>query len=171
MPIWTLLRSYFRFLEVDYFLSQTEDEAILVPDWLQRGVAYTDGKIVIVIGDSMLEKRLFTIIYTLTADRKIPEEGNDYFTKKEYHSSALDILATYLRGQKLIYMESKTYCETRLNYLMMPAIMLSTVATVLSPITNDYTWGMYILAGINGIIAFLLTVVNYLKHHILPWIP
>jgi hypothetical protein len=46
---------------------------------------------------------------------------------------------------------------------MMPAIMLSTVATVLSPITNEYVWGMYIIASINGIIAFLLTVVNYLK--------
>lgn len=88
---------------------------------------------------------------------------DNYFDKKEFHSSALDILATYLRGQKLIYMESKTYCEVRLNYLMMPAILLSTVATVLSPITNKYVWGIYILAGINGIIAFLLTVVNYLK--------
>jgi hypothetical protein len=46
---------------------------------------------------------------------------------------------------------------------MMPAIMLSTAATVLSPITSEYPWGMYILAGINGIIAFLLTIVNYLK--------
>jgi hypothetical protein len=91
------------------------------------------------------------------------EIWSDYFPENEYHSSALDILATYLRGQKLIYMESKSYCETRLNYLMMPAIMLSTAATVLSPITSEYSWGMYILAGINGIIAFLLTIVNYLK--------
>ena len=45
----------------------------------------------------------------------------------------------------------------------MPAIMLSTLAVVVSPITKDYLWGMYILSGINGIIAFLLTVVNYLK--------
>lgn len=89
--------------------------------------------------------------------------GDNYFDKKDFHSSALDILATYLRGQKLIYMESKTYCETKLNYLMMPAILLSTVATVLSPITSHYFWGAYIISGINGIIAFLLTVVNYLK--------
>ena len=88
---------------------------------------------------------------------------NDYFSEKEYHSSALDILATYLRGQKLIYMESKNHCEKRLNYLMMPAILLSTAATVLSSLIKEYTWGAYFLAGINGIIAFLLTVVNYLK--------
>lgn len=88
---------------------------------------------------------------------------DNYFDEKEYLSSALDILATYLRGQKLIYMESKTYCETRLNYLMMPAILLSTTATVLSSFLKDYMWGTYLLASVNGIISFLLAVVNYLK--------
>jgi len=87
----------------------------------------------------------------------------NYFNLNEYHSSALDILATYLRGQKLIYMESKSYCEHRLNYLMMPSILLSTAATVLASIVKDYYWGAYILALVNGIISFLLAVVNYLK--------
>ena len=88
---------------------------------------------------------------------------DDYFPENEYHSSALDILATYLRGQKLIYMESKSHCEARLNGLMMPSIFLSTAATVLSAIIKDYYWGAYLIAGVNGIIAFLLAVVNYLK--------
>ena len=60
-------------------------------------------------------------------------------------------------------MESKSYCETRLNSLMMPSILLSTAATVLASIIKDYTWGAYLIAGVNGIIAFLLAVVNYLK--------
>ena len=96
--------------------------------------------------------------------KEIEKEINDnYFDDKEYYSSALDILATYLRGQKLIYMESKSYCETRLNSLMMPSILLSTAATVLASIIKEYMWGAYMIAGINGIIAFLLAVVNYLK--------
>lgn len=73
--------------------------------------------------------------------REIEKEINDnYFDNKEYYSSALDILATYLRGQKLIYMESKSYCENRLNFLMMPSILLSTTATVLATILNQYIW-------------------------------
>ena len=88
---------------------------------------------------------------------------NDYFSEKEYHSCALDILATYLKGQKLIYMESKNHCEQRLNSLMMPAILLSTTATVLASFIKDYIWGAYLLASVNGIIAFLLAVVNFLK--------
>ena len=87
----------------------------------------------------------------------------NYFDENEYFSSSLDILATYLRGQKLIYMESKSYCEIRLNMLMMPSILLSTAATVLASLIKEYIWGAYLIASVNGIIAFLLAVVNYLK--------
>lgn len=91
------------------------------------------------------------------------EIDNNYFDDTEYYSIALDILATYLRGQKIIYMESKAYCERRLNYLMMPSILLSTAATVVASIVKDFYWGAYLIAGVNGIIAFLLALVNYLK--------
>ena len=88
---------------------------------------------------------------------------DNYFEKKSEISSSLDIIATYLKGQKLIYMEAKTHCESRLYKLMMPSIFLSTAATVLSNIIKDFYWGAYFISGVNGIIAFLLAVVNYLK--------
>ena len=88
---------------------------------------------------------------------------SNYFDKHHKYSNALDILASYLKGHKIIYMEAKTYSESRLNRLMMPAILLSTIATVLASILKDYSWGAMVLSSINGIIAFLLAVVNYLK--------
>jgi hypothetical protein len=106
----------------------------------------------------------FIITFKKYTYKEIEKEINDnYFDENEYYSSALDILATYLRGQKLIYMESKSHCEVRLNCFMMPAILLSTAATVLASIIKGYYWGAYLISGINGIIAFLLAVVNYLK--------
>jgi hypothetical protein len=87
----------------------------------------------------------------------------DYFELKDKYSTSLDILATYLKGQKLIYMESKSYCEHELNKLMMPAILLSTAATVLASVMTNYYWGAYFISSINGIIAFLLALVNYFK--------
>ena len=113
---------------------------------------------------NIIAKKSNKITYRKWTFKEVEDEiWNAYFSEREYHSSALDILATYLRGQKLIYMESKNFCETRLNYLMMPAILLSTAATVLSSVVKEYGWGMYLIAGINGVIAFLLTLVNYLK--------
>ena len=86
-----------------------------------------------------------------------------YFDINHKYSSALDILASYLKGQKIIYMESKYHAEQQLNILMMPAILLSTGATVLASVINELAWGGLIIAGVNGFIAFLLALVNYFK--------
>lgn len=87
----------------------------------------------------------------------------NYFEPNHKYSSSLDILASYLKGQKIIYMESKDYCDTWLNILMMPSILLSTAATVLTSIVKDYYWGAYFISGVNGIIAFILALVSYYK--------
>jgi hypothetical protein len=86
-----------------------------------------------------------------------------YYDTSEYYSYAMDILATYVRGQKLIYMESKFYCETRLNFLMFPAIFLSSLTSVLTSVVDKDELGMTILSGISAMIAFLLAIVSYLK--------
>ena len=75
------------------------------------------------------------------------------------YSSALDILAGYVKGQKTIYMETRSYTSKMLNYLMFPAIFISGLITVMQiPLGNDYP---YILAGLSGIVTFLLALVNY----------
>jgi hypothetical protein len=79
------------------------------------------------------------------------------------YSSALDILASYLKGHKIIYMEAKSYCESHLNWYMMPSILFSTAATVLSSYVNRFYWGPVFISALNGIIALLLAIVNYLK--------
>jgi hypothetical protein len=87
----------------------------------------------------------------------------NYFDKQHKYSNSLDILASYLKGQKIIYMESKYYSETQLNKLMMPAILLSTAATVLGSAIQFLTWGAILISAVNGVISFLLALVNYLK--------
>ena len=88
---------------------------------------------------------------------------NNYFDKPHKYSNSLDILASYLKGQKIIYMEAKTFSEKRLNQLMMPAILLSTTATVLATFIKEYSWGAILISSVNALIAFLLAIVNYLK--------
>jgi len=88
---------------------------------------------------------------------------NSYFDINHKYSSALDVLASYLKGQKIIYMESKDYCELQLNKLMMPAILLSASATVLAGCVKYYIWGSILLSSVNALIAFLLALVSYFK--------
>ena len=101
--------------------------------------------------------------------KKIEFKDVEYKINQSYsdinhkYSSALDILASYLKGHKIIYMEAKSYCETHLNFYMMPSILFSTAATVLSSYVSKFKWGPVFISGLNGCIAFLLAIVNYLK--------
>jgi len=95
----------------------------------------------------------------------VEKQINKYYLEENHKfSAALDILASYLKGQKIIYMESKYWAETQLNKLMMPAIILSATATILADnIIHTYDNGGLIVAIINGLIGVLLAVVNYFK--------
>jgi len=96
--------------------------------------------------------------------KQVETSIDKYYTDINHkYSSALDILASYLKGQKIIYMESKFYSENQLNKLMMPAILLSTAATVLASIVQYYSWGSILISSVNAVIAFLLAMVNYFK--------
>ena len=86
-----------------------------------------------------------------------------YYDSCEYYSSAMDILASYVRGQKLIYMESQYFRTTQLNWLMLPAIFLSSLATLGSIALDQITWSPYVVSCLNAFISFLLAVVSYMK--------
>ena len=75
----------------------------------------------------------------------------------------MDILASYVKGQKIIYMESEAYCQGRLNKLMFPSIFFSATASVLSSALEKNTWAPTVLASINALITIFLSVVSYLK--------
>ena len=102
--------------------------------------------------------------YKKLSYKQVETSIDKYYTDINHkYSSALDILASYLKGQKIIYMESKFYSENQLNKLMMPAILLSTAATVLASIVQYYSWGSILISSVNAVIAFLLAMVNYFK--------
>ncbi len=86
-----------------------------------------------------------------------------YHNDNEYFSSAMDILASYVKGQKIIYMEAESYCQGRLNSLMFPSIFASATASVMATTFETSVWGGTVLASINAGISFLLSIVSYLK--------
>jgi len=96
--------------------------------------------------------------------KQVEKDFNDQYSSiNQNYSSSFDVLASYLKGHKIIYMESTDYCELNLHKLMMPSIILSTSATVLSSVVTIYNWGPILLASVNATIAFLLALVNYFK--------
>ena len=95
-----------------------------------------------------------------TVDAIMRQTYNDPNTVR---STALDILAMYLKAQKILYTESKTFCERRLNALMVPAILVSAVCSIVSLQLKEYEHGAVIVSVLNGFNSLLLALVSYLK--------
>tara|TARA_Y100000389_G_scaffold200621_1_gene241444 strand:+ start:9034 stop:10743 length:1710 start_codon:yes stop_codon:yes gene_type:complete len=79
------------------------------------------------------------------------------------YSSALDILASYIKYHVIIYTEASYYCTFKLNLFMVPAILFSTICTIMTSITHNRKDMGYIISSMNGFVAFLLAIINYLK--------
>lgn len=97
------------------------------------------------------------------------EKSLDKYHNKPHDklSSSLDILSTYLKGQRYIYMESKYYCEKILQRLMIPAMFLSAIGTVSSQLIGKGCtaswWEGAILSCISATIGLIMAVINFLK--------
>uniref|UniRef100_A0A6C0KRB8 Uncharacterized protein n=1 Tax=viral metagenome TaxID=1070528 RepID=A0A6C0KRB8_9ZZZZ len=138
---------------------------------LHKQVSITAPKDTVTIGieekndDKKEEKSLevFNPKHTITYNDVVKILKDSYNFDENITSTSLDILALYLKGQKIIYTESKTYCEKRLNTLMLPAILLAAVCSILNFILKDYAYGTIIISGLNACNSFILSIINYLK--------
>lgn len=82
-----VLKKHFNFLEKDFGYVETKDPKLIIPEWLIRGIAYTNKKIVIVITDDVRERNLVTIIYRINSNYEIPIYTKDYFTLHDYFTA------------------------------------------------------------------------------------
>jgi len=96
--------------------------------------------------------------------RDIKAQMTDVFGYHEGNlSTSLDIISSYLKGQKILYLEAKAYCEFYLYRLMMPAIFISSIASVISGVYNDNSTAAKVVSGATAINAFILSLINYFK--------
>jgi len=115
-------------------------------------------------GFSSYEMNAMNCNYKKLNYNAVEKEINRFYHDENHKfSAALDILASYLKGQKIIYMEARCHAESQLNYMMIPAIALSTMVAVLVEVLGCDDYGRTFLACVNGIIALMLAIINYLK--------
>ena len=88
---------------------------------------------------------------------------NAYFGQINSSSTKIDLFALFLKGQKILHLESKTYCEQYLYSLMLPTIFISSLCTVLSLALKTFDNSPIIISSLTAFYSFLLALVTYLK--------
>lgn len=78
-------------------------------------------------------------------------------------SNEVDILTTYLRGQKHLYTLAKTVTEQKLNGLTIFSLALSASVAIFAPFIQDFSWSGGFISALNAVVTLLITLINYLK--------
>jgi len=89
--------------------------------------------------------------------------NRDFSLLEDQLSTTLHIISIFLKSQKILYIESKNYCEFYLYVLMLPAIFISSMCSVISSSFNAYQSTSIAISFMTAINAFILTLITYLK--------
>jgi hypothetical protein len=96
--------------------------------------------------------------------KQVDEMLKEAFNYKESNNSMIcDIIAMYLKGQKILYIEAKTLCEQRLNFLMLPTIIITAICTTISVVLKEYPFSSTIVSCLSGLNFFFLSLITFLK--------
>ena len=85
------------------------------------------------------------------------------FDQYNSDSNELDIIITFLNGQKNLYNYSYKFTRHKLHLLMFPVIILTSITVLIAPFIMNYRWSGAIISGINAIVLFFIALQNYLK--------
>ena len=80
------------------------------------------------------------------------------------YSSEVDILTTYIIGQKNLYIQSKYITQYKLNLLTFPSIFITAATAILAPFIDYQWWNGIIISTLNATILFLITLAKYLNY-------
>ena len=99
---------------------------------------------------------------------EIEKSISKYYNTDNNYYNELDILITYLRGQKNVYIQSKNITQYKLNLLIIPSLILTTTITIFSPIiynnSNVFKWGGIIISILNALATLFISFSNYFKY-------
>jgi hypothetical protein len=85
------------------------------------------------------------------------------YESTEPYYNELDILTTYLKGQKNIFGKSRYVTQMKLNMLMIPALIGTAIISICAPILQEYVWSGVFISGLNTLVAFLISIIHYFK--------
>ena len=81
--------------------------------------------------------------------------------KNEKLASQLDILITFVKGQKHLYTQSYHITQQKINALVFPSLFLSGSMMVIAPILQPFGWSGYFLSGINALLTIFTSILNF----------
>jgi hypothetical protein len=87
-----------------------------------------------------------------------------YHNQDSRYSKKLDILITFMKGQKSVFLYSKFITQQKNHLCMLPVLLFSAAMAIFAPIIQEYSWSGGLISGMNVVVTFLVSMMNYMKY-------
>ena len=94
-------------------------------------------------------------------DKQIQNREN--FQMKHVRNNKLDILMTFIKGQKHLYNHCNRVCQTKSNMLLIPCMCISSLNAILSSIFQNEEWTNAVSSTLNTVLLLMISMSSYFK--------
>jgi hypothetical protein len=96
--------------------------------------------------------------------QEIETSLSKYYETDDKFSNKLDILITYIKGQKNIYMHAKYITQNKIHLFMIPTLVISATMAIIAPIIQYYSWSGGLISALNVIVTSCISIMNFMKY-------
>ena len=101
--------------------------------------------------------------YRKISFEEIERSLSKYYDKNNKYSNEIDILITYMKGQKHLFSEANYVTLQKLYALLFTAIGLTTFISVFSPFIQYNEYNAIVVSSCNAIATLLLAILRFLQ--------
>jgi hypothetical protein len=95
---------------------------------------------------------------------EIERSLSKYYDKNNKYSNEVDILITFIRGQKHLYNQSCYITQLKLYSITISALVITSLITVVTPFIQKYWWKIIFVMSGNAITTALITILKYMQY-------
>ena len=95
--------------------------------------------------------------------QQVKNSLDKYYNNEDNYSSELDILTTYAKGQKHLFLKAKSITQKKLNILMFPCLLCTAGISISAPIISQWKYNSIVVSVLNAVATFLISIIHYLK--------
>ena len=112
--------------------------------------------------DAIHEKKIHN--YRKLTFEEVEQSLNKHYYHQNKFSNEIDILITFIKGQKHVYSNSNRITKQKIWAFLGPILFISCSTAIISPIIyNRYEWSGWLITALNAIVTFGISVFNQLQ--------
>ena len=97
--------------------------------------------------------------------KKLTYEEVEFSIKKHYYkdncNNQLDMLITYIKGQKHIFRQSYYLTQRKVALLITPCLFITGSIVIIAPIIQPYSWSGFLLSALNAVLTIFISILNF----------